>query len=209
VNLLQKLPDLFKETMNQEFHMSRYVAANHYLRASKYLPECEVIPQDTQEILLKELNDAYSDYFNGKALKPKVYIHPCVTATPFETDKLLIEYGFKKNRRGKWRRVKFLEMKKCKHFLIVRSPKLKLIETRHLKLKNYSFMKKRSKGISEPYTLRNLYWDALAEGLDRRPSMVVHKQKSKQIDLFDIGGCGCFVDYENTSNDNPTNMIKC
>ncbi|MFY0521066.1 phosphoadenosine phosphosulfate reductase family protein [Lysinibacillus sp. UGB7] len=196
INLLQQLPELFKETMTQEFHMSRYVAASHYIRATKYLPESEVIPFDTQEILLKELNDAYADYFNGITTKPNVYVHPCITATKFETELLLIEYGFKKNRKGKWKRVKFQEMRKSKHFMKLNesNKKLKLFETRHLKPTNYSFMKKRSKGISSAYPLRNFYWDVLSEGLQNRPTMV-HKQKSKQFDLFEFGGCGCFVDF--------------
>ena len=61
---------------------------------------------------------------------------------------------------------------------------------------NYSFMKKRNKGISYSYPLRNFYWDAIAEGLHNKPSMVVHKQKSKQLDVLDFGGCGCFVDFD-------------
>lgn len=43
----------------------------------------------------------------------------------------------------------------------------------------YSFMKKKG----EPYTLKELETDYLS--------------KPEQIDLFDIGGCGCFVDENN------------
>lgn len=47
----------------------------------------------------------------------------------------------------------------------------------YMKIKQYSFMKRQS----EPYPIRDFNIDD-----DNTP---------KQIDLFDIGGCGCFVDF--------------
>mgnify|MGYP003412778292 CR=1 FL=1 len=43
-------------------------------------------------------------------------------------------------------------------------------------------MKKTKNGVTKPYTLRELREDA--------------EKKPEQIDIFDIGGCGCFVNYE-------------
>lgn len=47
----------------------------------------------------------------------------------------------------------------------------------YMKIKQYSFMKRQS----EPYPIRDFNID--------------DESKPKQIDLFDIGGCGCFVDF--------------
>lgn len=49
--------------------------------------------------------------------------------------------------------------------------------------KKYSFMKKSRNGQTGPYQLRDLEQDILED--------------AKQLDLFDIGGCSCFVDYSN------------
>ena len=51
----------------------------------------------------------------------------------------------------------------------------------NLHLKQYAFMKKSKDNETNPYPIRDLYYDMQEEG--------------QQIDLFDIGGCGCFVDY--------------
>lgn len=49
--------------------------------------------------------------------------------------------------------------------------------------KPYTFMKKSKNGEANPYMLEELNQDL--------------KEDAKQLDLFDFGGCGCFVDYEN------------
>ena len=199
INLLQQMPDLFQKTMAFEHHMSNYVSTHHYYRNQKYFPECEQFDDDTLEILLADLNDAYEDYFWDRAPKPKPFVHPTFTAVPFEVDKLLIDYVFVKEylsddedeqmslfdeKNYKWKRVK------VKKF--VKSTCYKLIETRHLKHKSYSYMKRRKDGISKPYPLRNLYWDATKEGLHMKPkNVIVQHQKSEILDLFDVGGCGC------------------
>ncbi|MEK4565213.1 phosphoadenosine phosphosulfate reductase family protein [Alkalihalobacillus sp. FSL R5-0424] len=46
----------------------------------------------------------------------------------------------------------------------------------------YSFMKKRNDGESKPYLIEELNEDMVKDG--------------SQLDLFDFGGCGCFVQYE-------------
>lgn len=206
INLLQQLPAVFKETMEYEFHMSNYVSTHHYYRNQKYYPACEQFDDDTLKILLAELNDAYEDYFWGRAPKPKPYVHPTFTAVPFEVDKLLVTYKFIKTpinsddgqaclfdeKRYKVERVK------VKNFM--KSTRYKLIETRHLNRKSYSFMKRRKDGYSKPYPLRNLYWDAEKEGLHiKKSNVVVQHQFSEVLDLFDVGGCGCDFSETNAS----------
>lgn len=198
INLLQQMPEVYKKTMEYEFHMSRYVAEYHYLRNQKYVPEAERFSDDTLEILLKELNDAYEDYFYGKEPKPKLYVPSYVTAIPYRTEMLIIDYCFVKDRKGSWKREKARKShhkrtgKPQKKWFVKSEPGMKLIETRHCTPKIYSYIKRSKKGISKPYPLRNLYWDAVKEGLHHKPkNVIVQKQKSKQIDLFDIGGCGC------------------
>ncbi|GED35009.1 hypothetical protein P9G84_31880 [Brevibacillus centrosporus] len=127
-NLKQKMPDVFRQIMEQEHHLKMCVSAYRYITDTK-VPEADRIPPHVQEIMLQELDDAYRDYFYGRADKPKLYIHPAAGA--------IYEYA---------------------------------------KIKQYSFMKK----SSEPYPIRELHYDD-----EREP---------KQIDMFDIGGCGCFSD---------------
>lgn len=54
-------------------------------------------------------------------------------------------------------------------------------EMRQFLGKDVAMMKKTRKGVTYPYTLRQLREDIEAK---------------KQIDMHDIGGCGCFVNYE-------------
>lgn len=181
-NVAKQFPELFKETLAQEHHMSMYVSTYHYIRASKYLPEHERIPEETQEILLVELNEAYGDYFNGLTDKPKPYVHPSVTAVPYQTDKLPIDYYFIKNfkKRRRFKRVRESK-KRC-----IKAVGYKLIETRHTTPIKYTFMKKSSKGVTHPYAIRDLAKDIKVQN---------------KIDDFDIGGCGCFVEYEADLNE--------
>jgi hypothetical protein len=127
-NLKQKMPDVFRKIMEQEHHLKICVSAYRYITDDKG-PEEDRIPPHVQEILLQELDDAYRDYFYGRAEKPKLYIHPAAGAT-----------------------------------------------AEYMRIKQYSFMKRQS----EPYPIRDLHYDD-----EREP---------KQIDMFDIGGCGCFSD---------------
>lgn len=52
----------------------------------------------------------------------------------------------------------------------------------NLEITQYAFMKKQSNGVVKPYPIRELNID-----IEKEP---------EQIDLFDIGGCGCFVNYD-------------
>lgn len=125
--LRERMPDVFREIMEQEHHLKICVSAYRYIMDDK-VDEAERIPEQAREILLKELDDAYRDYFYGRASKPKVYVHPASGAT-----------------------------------------------SEYMRIKQYSFMKKDSK----PYPITFLDQEAKAD---------------MQMDLFDIGGCGCFVD---------------
>lgn len=55
-------------------------------------------------------------------------------------------------------------------------------EIRQFLNKDVAMMKKTKNGITKPYTLRQLREDA--------------NLNPEQIDIFDIGGCGCFVNYD-------------
>jgi hypothetical protein len=48
----------------------------------------------------------------------------------------------------------------------------------YMKIQPYSFMKR----DSQPYSIRDLHYE-------------VEQEKGIEIDMFDIGGCGCFVDF--------------
>lgn len=201
INLLQQLPEVFEKTMAYEHHMSQYVSAYHYYRAQHYFPESEQFDGDTLEILMRDLNDAYEDYFYERAPKPKVHVAPRLTATPAEVPRLLMEHvlvGKCENGKWKWQRKKLT--KRTWKWLVSDSALqgYRMVETRHLPARRYSYMKRSKGGSTRPYPLRNLYWDAKAEGLHEKPkNVIVQKQKSLQLDLFDVGGCGC--DFSETS----------
>lgn len=125
--LKESMPDVFKRIMEQEHHLRICVSAYRYIMDDN-VPEEERIPDHVRDQLLKELDDAYRDYFYDRADKPKPYVHPAGSAVQ-----------------------KYMEIQK------------------------YSFMKKQGK----PYNIRDLHYEIENDG---------------QIDLFDIGGCGCFVD---------------
>lgn len=152
-NLRKTRPEVFYKLLEQEHYLSICVSSYRYI-TNKKVPAEEQIPEDVQEIMLKELDDAFRDYFYGRVEKPKLYIHPCASAT-----------------------------------------------SEYMNFKKYSFMKKRLtqpikeirlseegneythiKYLSQPYSLRMLNNDV--------------KNAPEQIDMFDFGGCGCFVNFE-------------
>ena len=129
-NLYEKNPELFKEYKEQEHHLKNCISAYHYIKKL----EVYGFDDDVKEVYLKDLENCYADYFNGKSKKPKVFVPP------------------------------------------------------DLHDKKYSFMKKSRNGKTGPYQLRDLEKDL--------------KEDEKQLDLFDIGGCSCFVDYSNMDEAN-------
>lgn len=122
--LRDKMPDVFQEILEQEHYIWMYVSAYRYLKDTKTDFQ---FPEWLKQKEMEELDDAYRDYFYGRAKKPKLYIHPWM-----------------------W-----------------------LDHNRDYK--RYSFMKK----DKQPYNIRDLKYEI---------------EDNMQIDLFDIGGCGCFVD---------------
>ncbi|KJD43981.1 phosphoadenosine phosphosulfate reductase family protein [Paenibacillus terrae] len=72
--------------------------------------------------------------------------------------------------------------------------------TRYMKIKKYSFMKRKGKN-PEVKQLEddegNLYTDVRypSEPFTLREFNLIENSKPEQIDLFDIGGCGCFVQF--------------
>lgn len=123
-NLKEKMPEVFEETMQQEFYMQQYVSSYHIIRRI----EEHGFDDDVKEVYLQDLEDCYKPYFEGKRKKPIPFIAP------------------------------------------------------NLKYTTYSFMKKQVDNEVFSYTLRDLEMDVEKDG--------------HQIDMFDIGGCGCFVNYE-------------
>ncbi|MGG3805785.1 phosphoadenosine phosphosulfate reductase family protein [Metabacillus fastidiosus] len=157
-NLLKTMPDVFYEIMRQEHHIKMYVSAYRYITNTD-LPEEDIIPEDVQEIMLRELDEAYRDYFYGKAEKPKLFIHPAVTAAP-----------------------------------------------KYAEITQYSFMKKSKSGVVKPYPIRELMFDVVGKPFDsygvklgeaQQLTIFQFLENKPKIDDFDIGGCGCFVDYDN------------
>lgn len=134
--LKDKMPDVFQNIMEQEFHLKICVSAYRYITQTHEvidgvkvpLPEDDIIPSHVQEVMLAELDDVYRDYFYDRADKPKFYVHPAGSAV-----------------------------------------------SAYMKVKQYSFMKRDSK----PLPIRDFNNEI---------------ENDNQIDMLDIGGCGCFVD---------------
>ncbi|MGM0807600.1 MAG: phosphoadenosine phosphosulfate reductase family protein [Bacillota bacterium] len=137
--LKEKMPDVYREILEQEYRMSYYVSAYRYITNTD-LPEEDILPDHVQEILVEELEDAYRDYFYGNSERPKLFIHPAHTAIP-----------------------------------------------KYSKIRKYSFMKKQENGEVKPMTISDFDKMLLEEEEE--------EESNKQLDLFDIGGCGCFVDF--------------
>lgn len=90
---------MFMEIMQQEHYIKLYVSSYRYITDTD-LPEEDIIPEHVQEVMLQELDDAYRDYFYGRAKKPKLFIHPAVTAAPRYAE--IKQYAFmKKSVNGK------------------------------------------------------------------------------------------------------------
>lgn len=141
--LKEEMPDVYRTILMQEYHMSYFVSAYRYI-IDDTVPEEDRFPDDVKELLIEELDDAYSDYFNGLSEKPKLYIHPAHTA----------------------------------------------IE-KYSQIRKYSFMKKQENGVVRPLTIRD--FDLMLQEEAEKEALM---PKSEQLDLFDIGGCGCFVDFD-------------
>jgi len=92
LRLKRERPDVFKELMQQEHHIKMYVSAYRYI-TDDTVPEEDKIPQHVQEQMLEELDDAYRDYFYGKAKKTEtVHTSGCVGSTKIRRDKAIRFY---------------------------------------------------------------------------------------------------------------------
>lgn len=92
--------------------------------------------------------------------------------------KRLEEYGFDEE----VKRVYLQDLDNCyKDYFNGAAEKPKVFVPPNLHDKKYAFMKRSKNGTTGPYQLRDLEKDLLED--------------AKQLDLFDIGGCSCFVDY--------------
>lgn len=150
-NLHEKMPDVFYKIMEQEHHIKMYVSSYRYIIDTD-LPEEDIIPEYVQEKMLEELDDAYRDYFYGRADKPKLYIHPSASASP-----------------------------------------------KYAKIHQYAFMKKMKDGVVKPYPIRELMYDIEGKpyatyGMEPGMNPEAFINSKPEIDVYDIGGCGCFVD---------------
>lgn len=154
-NLLKQMPKVFHEIMRQEYHIKMYVSAYRYITNDE-VPEEDIIPKHVQERMLKELDDAYRDYFYGRAEKPKMYIHPSASAAE-----------------------------------------------KYFEIQQYAFMKKSVNGETKPYPIRELFYDVAGKPFPSygvklgEPSQIDifdFLNSKPEVDIFDIGGCGCFTD---------------
>lgn len=150
-NLKKRMPEVFKDLMEREHHLKICVSAYRYI-TNEDVPVADRIPPKVKEEMLRELDDAYRDYFYGRAEKPKLYIHPAISAT---CEYLHIQqYSFMK-RKGD-----------------------KVVERTRKDAEGYDY--KYLDYANEPYPLRDFHYD--------------EERKPQQVDIFDLGGCGCFVD---------------
>ena len=66
------MPEVFKEYMEQEFYMQQYVSSYHIInRIEEHGYDDEV-----KQLYLKDLEDCYKPYFEGKQKKPIPFVAP-------------------------------------------------------------------------------------------------------------------------------------
>lgn len=150
--LRKSRPEVYYKLLEQEHYLKICVSAYRYI-TNKKVPVEEQIPDDNQEVMLAELDDAFRDYFYGRADKPKFYIHPCASATSVYMK--VQEYSFMKRRNP--------------------SP------VKEIRVNEEGIEYTHTKYLSEPFSLRSFEQEI--------------KNEPEQLDMFDVGGCGCFVDF--------------
>lgn len=182
-NLHAKLPDVFRDTKERERAMSDYASAHHYLKNEHYIPPHLQMSEEERELALQELEDLYRPYLYDEVGEPPRVSHPADDDKPIVVDKLLVDrwfvYGVEEgsNDNKKVLRTVKTPVRRANKYL---KSCYRLVETRHMIKKEYSFMKKMKDGKVHPYHL-----DKLEEDIKSEP---------EQIDMFDVGGCGCFID---------------
>ncbi|WP_156488317.1 phosphoadenosine phosphosulfate reductase family protein [Fictibacillus phosphorivorans] len=83
--LRSTMPEVFKELVEQEHYLKLYVSEYHYIKNL----EVDGLTEDVKALWHEKLDDAYRDYFYGRAKRPKVYI---------PTDLFIQQYGFMKRK---------------------------------------------------------------------------------------------------------------
>ncbi|WCF11575.1 hypothetical protein NDS46_29965 (plasmid) [Paenibacillus thiaminolyticus] len=95
-NLKEKMPDVFKKIMEQEHHLKNCVSAYRYIKSIESDGR-DGFTEDYRSQLYAELDYAYRDYFYDRAAKPRLYIHPAVSATAENME--FKQYSFMKKKK--------------------------------------------------------------------------------------------------------------
>ncbi|WP_240416617.1 phosphoadenosine phosphosulfate reductase family protein [Paenibacillus periandrae] len=178
-NLKKTMPEVFKKLMEEEYHLYMCVSAYRYI-IDNTVPDEDRIPLHVQEMMLQELDDAYRDYFYGRADKPKLYIHPSASASARYMK--IRKYSFMKRQGNSL-------VENSNNTIDAEEETVALDRQEMMDLELYDEYEEDGASLTKyryasvPYTLRDFNND--------------EETKPDQIDLFDIGGCGCFLDFEN------------
>ncbi|MGS2778360.1 hypothetical protein ACVBAX_13420 [Robertmurraya sp. GLU-23] len=88
------MPQVFNELVKQEHYLKLYVSEYHYIKNL----EVDGLDDEVKALWHKNLKDCYSDYFYGRAKRPKVYI---------PTDLVINQYSFLKRHGGAYPLAKY------------------------------------------------------------------------------------------------------
>ncbi|MED3576026.1 phosphoadenosine phosphosulfate reductase family protein [Cytobacillus praedii] len=135
----QKMPEEFQKHVEEEHYLKLYVSSYRYIKDIESDGR-DGWDEDVRQQLFHELDDAYRDYFYGRAKKPKIYVHPCATATVEYKEKKHYCFVYNKNEQSIRRKV----------FRTYLKP-----STEHMFIKQYAFMKRNGK----PYPLTQFVKD--------------------------------------------------
>lgn len=77
--LKKEMPEVYKEILEQEYHMMMYVSSYRFVKDTP-LDEVWGFTEDVKQEEMNRISEAYRDYFYGKAKKPKSIPHPAMAA---------------------------------------------------------------------------------------------------------------------------------
>jgi hypothetical protein len=95
-NLKMKMPEVFKQIMEQEHHLKICVSAYRYIKSIESDGR-DGFTEEYRSKLYAELDHAYREYFYGLVEKPKLYIHPAASAT--SEFMVIKQYSFMKKKK--------------------------------------------------------------------------------------------------------------
>lgn len=167
LRLMEKRPAVFKKLMEQEHHIKIYVSAYRYI-TDDTVPEEDKIPKHVQERMISELDDAYRDYFYGRSDRPKLFIHPAMSAAP-----------------------KYAEIKQ---FAFMK--KTVLGETFPYPLREFKIDVVGKPFESYTTKEERIRARKAAEAENDNQVSIFDQTSENGIDLLDEGGCGCFFDFD-------------